>query len=85
MDRESSGLTEAPATGTLVRSLASVSHHVVSQVILSLETLTTLGAAVRSLSSVNPLVNVPVVGLTEVLRTIFTEISPLLLRSELLG
>ena len=85
VDRESPGLTEAPATGTLVRPLASVGHHVVPQVILSLETLTTLRAAVRSLSSVNPLVNVPVVGLTEVLRTIFTEISPLLLRSQLLG
>ena len=85
VDGESSGLTEASTTGTLVRSLASVGHHVVPQVILSLETLTTLRAAVRSLSSVNPLVNVPVVGLTEVLRTIFTEISPLLLRSQLLG
>ena len=68
-----------------MRPLTGVGHHVVPQVILSLETLTTLRAAVRSLSSVNPLVNVPVVGLTEVLRTIFTEISPLLLRSQLLG
>ena len=85
VDGESSGLTEASATGTLVRPLTGVGDHVIPQVILSLETLITLLAAVRSLASVNPLVNVPVVGLTEVLRTIFTEISPLLLPPQLLG
>ena len=66
-------------------SLASVGHHVVPQVILSLETLLTLPAPVRPLPSVNSLVNVPVVGLAEVLGTIFTKISPLFLPFQLFG
>ena len=85
VDGESSGLTEASATGTLVGPLAGVGHHVVPQMILSLETFLTLLAAVGPLPSVNSLVNVPVVGLAEVLGTIFTKISPLLLPSQLLG
>ena len=85
VDRESSGLTEAAATGALVRPLTSVSHHVVPQVVSSLETLLALLTPERSLPRVNSLVNVPIVGLTEVLRTIFTIISPLLLPSQLLG
>ena len=63
----------------MVRSLTSVSVHMISEVILPPELLITVRTVIWSLISVNPLMDLKIEGLGEGFWAVVTSISPLVL------
>ena len=63
----------------MVRSLTSVSVHMISEVILPPELLITVRTVIWSLISVNPLMDLKIEGLGEGFGTVVASISPLVL------